>query len=113
MHWDAKLSEPIKLRDCRELVTLMDVGNLMLELPELSRVRPSWQHAGELLMEGATSGDWDTIAEMTDQLERALMAEGLFEPREIYRPIFCMLSAKQVQQCRSLFCARLEAGKRT
>jgi hypothetical protein len=57
MHWDAKLSEPIKLRDGRELVTLMDVGSLMLELPELSRVRPSWQHAGELLMEGATSGD--------------------------------------------------------
>ena len=75
MQGDAKLSLPIKLRDGRELVTLMDVGKLMLGLPELSRVRPSWQHAAELLIEAAARGNRAKIAKMVDQLERALRVE--------------------------------------
>jgi hypothetical protein len=77
MRWNAKLSETIKLKDGRELLTLRDAAKIVLGLPEKSQARAGWQHAGKLLLDAAEMGDAESIKEATDQVWRALKAEGL------------------------------------
>jgi hypothetical protein len=51
-----KLKEPIGLADGRKLVTLADVRQVILELPETFQQKPCWIATAELLLQAAGEG---------------------------------------------------------
>lgn len=53
MPWTATLAAPFKLRDGRELTTLSDVRELLLDIPRPARLPSNWWRLAELLMKSA------------------------------------------------------------
>jgi hypothetical protein len=72
-----KLSRPIVLKDGRTLDCLADVRYLILKLPSQHQAQEYWQHAAELLMVAGLSQGASEIRAATEQLVRALKADGL------------------------------------
>jgi hypothetical protein len=75
MPWSRPLSEPIVLKDGREIVTLNDARAVMRSLPAQNRNNGVWLYTGGLLLEAATSDG--PVGETIANLRRALKAEGL------------------------------------
>ena len=69
MSWSVKLAKP---RDHAELVTLGNARDYMLKLPDAVASWQAWLHAGELLLAAAKYPTDKAIAEVTDQIDRAL-----------------------------------------
>ncbi len=72
MSWSVKLAKPLKPRDHAELVTLGNARDCMLKLPDAVASWQAWLHGGELLLAAAKHPTDGAIAEVTDQLNRAL-----------------------------------------
>ena len=72
MSWSAKLAKPLKPRDLAELRTPANARDYMLKLPDAVASWQAWLHADELLLAAAKHPTDDAIAEVTDQLNRAL-----------------------------------------
>ena len=72
MSWSAKLAKPLKPRDHPELRTLADARDYMLKLPDAIAMWQAWLRAGDLLLLAAKYPTDDAIAEVTDQIDRAL-----------------------------------------
>jgi hypothetical protein len=68
--WHARLNKPIRLTDGRVLRTLNDVLELLVELPEATRLAPHWQRLAEVLLSAAQTGGLIDVA--TDQLKEAM-----------------------------------------
>jgi hypothetical protein len=75
MPWSRPLSEPIVLKDGREIATLNDARVVMRSLPANSQRSDVWLYAGGLMLEAATVRG--PIRETAAQLRRALRADGL------------------------------------
>jgi hypothetical protein len=72
MSWSAKLAKPLKPRDHAELRTPANARDYMLKLPDAVASWQAWLHAGELLLTAAKYPTDEAIAEVTDQIDRAL-----------------------------------------
>jgi hypothetical protein len=72
MSWSAKLAKPLKPRNHAELRTLGNARDYMLKLPDAVASWQAWLHAGDLLLAAAKHPTDDAIAEVTDQIDRAL-----------------------------------------
>lgn len=77
MSWSLPLAEPVTLKNSRVLLTLDDAAQLLLRLSDKIQARAWNQHAADLLMTAAESGDAGDIEEATRQVERALGREGM------------------------------------
>jgi hypothetical protein len=76
MAWSRKFSPRVLLADGRELKTLSDARDLILQLTESQQRAAYWQHAGELLLYAAEN-DREPIDDARRQLCRALHRDGL------------------------------------
>ncbi|HYC24806.1 MAG TPA: hypothetical protein VEC58_02110 [Roseiarcus sp.] len=76
MAWSRRLSPPIFLKDGRELKTLSEARDMILQLPERQQRAAHWLHAGELLLYAAEN-DKEAIDDAQRQLSRALARDGL------------------------------------
>ena len=75
--WSGTLAYPIKLRDGDVISTMANAAHLMTQrLPKARQEKAVWQHAAALLMQAHESGKAEDIRAATDQLSRALHAEG-------------------------------------
>lgn len=72
MSWSAKLAKPLKPRDHAELRTLANARDYMLKLPDEIASWQAWLHTAELLLSAAKHPTDAAIAEVTDQVDRAL-----------------------------------------
>lgn len=48
--WSRPFDTPIALPDGRELITLLDAGGYITNLPAATQARPEWQDAAEALL---------------------------------------------------------------
>jgi hypothetical protein len=67
--WNRNLTEPLRTKDGRTLVTLSAAGAYVVELPLAHQERATWQQAARLMLEAAEGGD---IEAATEQLKRVL-----------------------------------------
>ena|SRR5690349_1683088 len=67
------LSRPVKPAHYPPLATVENACAYMLSLPETVQLINHWQHAARLCMTARERPSTRTIAELTDQLELALM----------------------------------------
>ncbi len=72
MSWSRKLDAPIQLDDGRTLRTLADVRGLLLSLSPTQQANPTWQAAGELLLDAAHGRRNVDLHELTAQLSKSL-----------------------------------------
>ncbi len=77
MNLAQRLTRPITLKDGRTLECLADVRYLILKLPPQHHGREHWQHAAEMLMVAGMSQAATDVRAATEQLVRALKADGL------------------------------------
>jgi hypothetical protein len=70
MPWTATLTPPFKLRDGRELRTLSDVRELLLDIPRPVRLQSNWRRPAELLMKSVARPSFQADLQM--QLETYL-----------------------------------------
>jgi HEPN domain-containing protein len=77
MSWSKRLAAPIKLKDGRMLRSLDDACVLLIGLNERSQSAMWCQHAAELLLKAADSGEPGDIEAATIQMRRALSREGM------------------------------------
>jgi hypothetical protein len=71
MPWTSTLTAPLKLRNGRELKTLFDVRELLLDVPRPLRFKSNWKRPAELLMKSAAEPTFQADLQM--QLENYLL----------------------------------------
>jgi hypothetical protein len=71
MAWTRKLTQPLVLKDGRELKTISDAREMILGLLEGQQRAPYWRHAAELLLYAAENKK-EAIDDVRAQLMRAL-----------------------------------------
>jgi hypothetical protein len=87
-HWDKPLVFMItpKSGPMRSMTTLLDANQALLnDLPKGFLRRAHWLAAGNLLVKAAETGDDDDIQEATDELLRAIEAEGWMSRQPLSR----------------------------
>jgi hypothetical protein len=70
--WSTKLARPVPVIKGPTLRTLSDVRKFMQAMDEDDQLRQSWQHAAQLLLHAADTGD---ATDATKQVERALFLQ--------------------------------------
>jgi hypothetical protein len=80
---------PRQTRELPALITVEDASAYMLALPESMARLNHWQHAGPLCMAARERPSRRTLAELTDEIEPALMlsaAPYVFPPEATWAP---------------------------
>jgi hypothetical protein len=76
MSWSRSLSRPLRLNDGHKLITLDDVAEFVLALPDGHLHKACWDVAIELLIDAAIARP-SALAEAEAQLKLAFRIEGL------------------------------------
>ena len=77
MPWSKKFWKPIMLKDGREIATLSDARDFMVDdLPDVRASAKYWQYSAELLLAAAESGERADIDSATDRFARAAGVDG-------------------------------------
>jgi hypothetical protein len=77
MSWDRKLSRPIALSDGRELATLRNAAECLIATFDGISHWPALEHARDLLMTAAETGERRDVAAATHQVMIVLSQRGM------------------------------------
>jgi hypothetical protein len=77
LSWSKKFSQPIRLKDGRELRTLSEARALIVRMEGRIEGMPVYEYAIELLLKAAETGKRADIQEAENQLGRAVFVDGL------------------------------------